>query len=716
MGLQFMIGQYDYRLVALSVVVAMFASYTALDLAGRVAVARKRAHVWLAGGAFAMGTGIWSMHFVAMLAFKLPIAMGYSFVITTASWLMAVFASAIALYLVSQPLLSLKRIFFGAICMAAGIGGMHYTGMYAMRMQPGIVYDPILVAASLVIAFGASAAALFIAFKLRNAVSLHGVVRKIGAAMVMGVAIAGMHYTGMAAAQFPLGSVCGAASDLDPAWLATLIGVSTLLLLGTTLIASVLDQRLENQTAQLVNSLSKANAELLHLSLHDPLTNLANRALLHDRIGQSLDRWRHDRAHFAVIYVDLDGFKAINDNLGHRVGDELLKTAARAMTETVRHSDIIARMGGDEFVVLVNDLDGPDAVARICAKLLETIARITEGGIQLSASIGSAIYPDDGEDASQLITAADHAMYAAKMAGKNGYQPYRPYMNAPASEEFAIQTELRAAIKNGELVVHYQPKYSAGERRLLGAEALVRWQHRTRGLIPPDRFIYVAERCGLIVDLECWVLESVCAQIRAWLDAGMDVPPISVNLSAVRIRDKHLPEHVQACLDRHGLPARYLVFEITESLAMDDVFQAIRTLARFNEMGVHFALDDFGTGYSSLSYLKQLPLQQLKIDRTFIADMEKGENSQAEIVRSIIGLAHALGLRVVAEGVETEAQMTYLNRFRCDEVQGYLLSRPVPANDFAALIADPSHAMLMPEFAEAELVEEHGVQRKQSAG
>ncbi len=693
-----MVGEYDYRIAMLSVAVAILASYTALDLAGRVTAAGREHRLgWLAGGAAAMGTGIWSMHFVAMLAFDLPIAMGYDFFITTASWAMAVMASAIALHVISRPALSGRHLLVAAACMAVGIGGMHYMGMYAMRMQPSIVYNPLLVAASLIIAFTASAAALWIGFNLRSAKALRGIIRKAGAAVVMGMAIAGMHYTGMAAAQFPLGSICGAATELDAGWLAILVGLCTILLLGTALTAAALDRRLETRTAQLVHSLSKANAELLHLTLHDPLTNLANRALLQDRIGQSLERWRRNRESFAVIYVDLDGFKALNDNLGHQTGDELLRSAANAMSDAVRDSDTVARVGGDEFVLVVNELLTRDAAAIVCAKLLNAIASIGYGGAQLSASIGCAVCPEDGEDVSELITAADVAMYAAKTSGKNGYQCYRTDMNAQVSEEFAIQTELRSAISDGELTVHYQPKYTARDRELIGAEALVRWQHPQKGMIPPDRFIHIAERCGLIVELETCVLDSVCAQIRSWLDEGLDVPPISVNLSAIRIRDEQLPEQVQACLDSHGLESRYLIFEITESLAMEDVLQAIRTLTRFNAMGVYFALDDFGTGHSSLSYLKQLPIQQLKIDRTFIADLTREDSDQAAIVRSIISLAHALRLRVVAEGVETEEQLTYLDHFDCDEVQGYLLSRPVPAQAFAALIPGQPQIMAATE-------------------
>jgi len=324
------------------------------------------------------------------------------------------------------------------------------------------------------------------------------------------------------------------------------------------------------------------------------------------------------------------------------------------------------------------------------AAMLNAVAHIHEGTTSLSASIGSATCPDDGTKLSDLVTAADVAMYMAKNKGKNCYQPYHGDMATRIAEEYSVQEDLREAIRDGELVVHYQPKYSTRDRQLTGAEALVRWQHPEKGMIPPDKFIGIAERTGLINDLESWVLDSVCAQIRRWLDQGLSVPPISVNLSAIRIHNEDLPERTQACLEQHNVDAGYLMFEITESLAVREILRAVEALKRFSAMGVHVALDDFGTGHSSLSYLRQLPIQQLKIDRSFIKDLGSCHGDHVEIVRSIIGLAHALQLRVVAEGVETEEQMAFLDSLNCDEVQGFLLSRPVPVEDFGNIIARQS--------------------------
>jgi len=682
-----MAGAYDQRLVALSVVVAILASYTALDVVGRMGERRDwRCYGWLAGGALALGAGVWAMHFVGMIAFRLPLDMGYDVDITSASWLMAVVACAFALNAVTHARLTRARLVVGASAMAAGIGGMHYTGMFAMRLHPGIEYTPILVGVSLLIAFAASAVALRIASFLRQAQAGSRFGRKFLAALALGVAIAGMHYTGMAAAHFRVDSLFGASAELDTLWLGTLVGASTVIFLAIALIVSILDRRLENSTSDLVASLSRANAELLHMSRHDPLTGLPNRALLNERIDKSLERWKSQGVGFAIAYIDLDGFKAINDHLGHRAGDKLLEQIALVLRDALTDGDVAARIGGDEFVVLMNDIADKDDARAVCTRMLKAISQVEYAGGELAASVGYALCPNDGADLDALITAADMAMYGGKLAGKNRVQRYREDMGARMSDDFALQSELRDAIRYGGLAVYFQPRFRSGDRRLVGAEALVRWPHPTRGFISPDRFIAIAERCGLITELEINVLDMVGGHIRGWLNDGLVVPPISVNLSAVRIRDESLPDQVQGCLERYRLDPAYISFEITESLAVREIAQARSALGRFKSMGIEVALDDFGTGYSSLFYLKQLPIQQLKIDRSFIADLPNISEPKAEIVEWIIRLSHQLQLRVVAEGVETEAQLAYLQRIGCDEVQGFLLSRPLPADRLLALL------------------------------
>ncbi|MFP8966981.1 putative bifunctional diguanylate cyclase/phosphodiesterase [Pokkaliibacter sp. CJK22405] len=684
-----MTGVYDWRLVVLSILVAVAASYTTLDIANRlVSRIRARTWPWILGGALAMGTGIWAMHFIAMLAWSLPIEMGYDISLTATSWLMAVMACALALMVVAEQQLSWARLLAAGFFMALAICGMHYVGMGAMRMHPAITYDPLLFTASALIAFVASIAAMWICFKLRSARGKFVLLHRLGAAGVMAIAVAGMHYTGMAAAIIPADSVCLAASDLNLGWLAAWVALASFTLLGMITIVSMIDQHLEYSTLKLVDSLSEANARLLHRSLHDPLTELPNRMLLEDRVSQALHVSQREKTKFALIYIDLDGFKVVNDSFGHHVGDELLCKASRAIENIVRGSDTLARVGGDEFILLVNDLKEENQIVSVCAKVQRAVAAINEAGKQplgISASMGIAIGPDDGESTSQLMANADAAMYHVKTHGKNGYQFYQQEMNKAFVAEYQLQQELREALRDDKLMLYYQPKLTTNHREIVGAEALLRWNHAERGMVPPDIFVATAERFGLIFELDAWVLRTACRHIRHWQDSGLEVPTIAVNLSALRLRQEDLVDEVEACLQEFGVEPGKIIFEITETAEMQDILKAVDTLARLNTLGIHIALDDFGTGYSSLTHLQLFPMQQLKIDKSFIHNLI-GDNNRAEIVQSIISLAHALKLKVVAEGVETEDQMACLLNFKCDEVQGYLLGRPMPEDQFRQLL------------------------------
>jgi diguanylate cyclase len=418
-------GSYDDLLVAVSFLVAVLAAYTALDMAGRVATAKGRAAWWwLAGGAFAMGFGIWSMHFVGMLAFSLPISLGYDLEITLLSLVIAIAVSAFALGEVTQPQLGSHRLLIAAGLMGTGIAAMHYTGMAAMRMQPSIQYDPWLFAASIAIAVAASGAALWIFFQLRQD-SEFLIVQKTGAAIIMGAAIVGMHYTGMAAANFPYGSVCLAASGaLDTHWLALVIVVVTLSILVIALLTSVLDARMESRT----RVLSDANRELCELVLQDNLTKLPNRLLLEDRLNQALARAKRDGTPFALIFMDIDGFKGVNDNHGHHVGDGLLMQVAGRLRCLLRMQDTVARLGGDEFVMLLEQTDaaGADIVAAKVVNCIGLAYRIGPHELCVSASLGIVVYPGDGGDAATLMINADSAMYHTKHAGGNGYAFFEP--------------------------------------------------------------------------------------------------------------------------------------------------------------------------------------------------------------------------------------------------------------------------------------------------
>ena len=420
-------GTYSLELVALSVIVAVVASYTALDLAGRVSSAsRRRGRSWLFAGAFALGGGIWSMHFIGMLAFRLPVPIAFDASITLVSMAIAVLVSGFALFAISKPQLKTANLTLSATLMGIGISAMHYTGMMAMRMSPPIHYDPPLFVASVIIAIGASLAALWIAFQLRSKQSGLAVLAKLGSATVMGLAISGMHYTGMAAAEFAPGSVCLAAESgrgMDSGVLAVTVGVTTLFILVGTLIISSIDAHSALHIAKLAESLHVANQELRSVALYDSLTGLPNRLLLQDRLEQAAKHGERSSKMFALMFVDLDRFKSINDNFGHRIGDLLLQQVGARFSAAIRKEDTVARTGGDEFVVVLSELSAKQEAAIVGRKLIAELSRpfhVESHTLEISGSVGIAIYPEDGREITALIAGADAAMYQIKRAGRNG--------------------------------------------------------------------------------------------------------------------------------------------------------------------------------------------------------------------------------------------------------------------------------------------------------
>ncbi|AFJ54974.1 putative bifunctional diguanylate cyclase/phosphodiesterase [Pseudomonas paracarnis] len=689
-----LIGSYSTSLVVISLCVAILASYTALDLAGRIATAKGRAvYLWITGGAVAMGVGIWSMHFIGMLALRLPFALGFEVGITLFSLLIAVLSSGFALWLVSQPRLPVWQLAFGALVMGAGIASMHYTGMAAMRMTPGIDYDPTLFGASLVIAVVASGAALWIAFNLRRNTPYVRLARG-GAAVVMGVAIVGMHYTGMAAARFADGSFCGAAlTGLSGKGLDNLVLVTSLAVLVIALLTSVLDARLEARTAVLADSLTLANQELTHLALHDMLTGLPNRTLLADRIQQGIQAVNERGGCFALMFIDLDGFKPVNDAFGHHLGDQLLREVGLRLREDLRSQDTLARIGGDEFVLLVQ-LTQPDDAMGLAERQVGLINRtfmVAEHELQISASVGIAMFPGNGNSPQELLMNADAAMYHAKGMGKNGYSFFDVSMNTNARKQLQLLQDLRNALEQGQFRLHYQPKFDAVSGLAVGAEALLRWEHPQQGLLMPATFIALAEKTGLIIPIGEWVLDEACRQMSLWYTQGYEHWRIAVNLSALQFCHAGLVNSVAAALERHQLPANSLTLEITETTAMSDADASMKVLQQLSDMGVDLSIDDFGTGYSSLMYLKRLPANELKIDRGFVRDLEH-DSDDAAIVSAIVALGQALDLRIVAEGVETDAQQNFLTRLGCDSLQGYLLGHPLPADSFMTNIRSAEQA------------------------
>jgi diguanylate cyclase (GGDEF)-like protein len=682
--------RFDPAVVALSYLTAAFASFVALDLAQRVRnPGALSARIWWIAGSLSMGSGIWAMHFVGMLALRLPFAVGYDTVTTLVSWLAAVGVSAIALRVASQEQLTVKRLTLGALSMGAGICGMHYTGMAALMLSPGIRWNWTLVAASAAVATGAAAAALVIFFWLRRLTTARQARwGQVVAALVMGAAVAGMHYTGMAAAGFAEGTVCLSANGLRGDNLGTLVAGATFALLLLTLCTSALDARVQRRTSGLQRSLHAATTELAEQAFRDPLTGLANRPLLDDRISHALARSRRDGADVALLMLNLDGFKPINDSFGHAAGDAVLREVATRLQAQARNHDTLARLGADEFVLLLEGETSEAVLAQAAQRLLDMLAgpmSIGEGSppLRLSASVGIALHGGNREPDLTLIAQAESAAQAVKRGGGNGFAFFEAHMQDGVREQLELARDLRAVLDQagaGQLSLHYQPKVAGDTEQVHGVEALLRWQHPQRGPVGPGTFIPVAERFGLIIPLGDWVIDEACRQLADWREQGLTLR-VAINLSLQQLRQPEaLLQRLQQALARHGLDASLLSCEITESAAMEDAAATERTLQRLGDLGVSLSIDDFGTGYSSLAYLRRLPVSQLKIDRSFIQDLETSADARA-IVKAVIELAHALGLEVVAEGVETAGQAAELRARRCDKLQGFLFARPMPADD-----------------------------------
>ena len=435
-----------------------------------------------------------------------------------------------------------------------------------------------------------------------------------------------------------------------------------------------------------VSERRQAEERAKFLFYHDVLTQLPNQQLFQDRLQQAIAFCTRTGTKVAVMLVDLDRFKAINDVLGHGVGDQLLVEVAKRLEQAVRSTDTVSRQGGDEFVLLLTDVSEPDAIATFTRELMARLSepfQIADRELTTSVSIGVAIYPEDGADYGTLLKKADMAMYRAKESGRNAYRFFNEDMNDEAVAQVTLLSGLRRALDTGQFVLHYQPQIEIASGRLLGAEALIRWHHPDLGLVYPGRFIPVAEETGLIVEIGDWVLREACREAARWEAAGMDGLVVAVNLSALQFKRGDVEKSVAQMLDATGLDPSLLELELTESILIQDTENVLAAVKRLKLMGIKLSIDDFGTGYSSLSYLKRFDADKLKIDQSFVRDLAV-DAEDAAIVRAIIQMAHSLGLRTIAEGVETKEAQDLLRLYRCDEAQGYFHARPMPAEQFMA--------------------------------
>lgn len=674
------LSHYNPLLVAISFVIAILAAWTALSMAGRVSTSRgKTAAFWLTGGGVSMGIGIWSMHFIGMMAMDNAMLMHYSLWLTSLSMIVAIASSLFALWLVSVDRLSPRRLLPGSLVMGTGIVVMHYTGMAAIEVNSPIIWHYGWVIASVIIALLASFSALWLTFRLRLEAAQVALMR-FGAAILMGIAIAGMHYAGMMAAQMPP-QMAMAHDGMHGSWLAAMVSIVTLFILAITLLLSMLDARLQARTALLASSLAQANQELAQLALQDTLTRLPNRVLFEDRLAQAIGKAKRAGSQFALMFIDLDGFKAVNDAFGHETGDRLLVAVTQRLQIPLKEQFTLARIGGDEFVLLA-EIDAPEDAARLAGTLVATIDRPFSIGryeLVVTLSIGIALYPLDGQSERDLMFNADAAMYHTKHAGRNGYHFFQPSMNTFARHQLQLTNDLWSAIDRQELSLHYQPKFRTTSKELIGFEALLRWRHPHQGLLTPDLFLPLAEKTGAIIPVGNWVINEACRQLAAWRSAGKLRWSIAVNLSPLQFEHQQLVAIVTAALARHQIPPELLILEITETTAMRNPEQSIAMLNSLTQIGIKASIDDFGTGYSSLLYLKRLPASELKIDRAFVKELA-GEGEDATIVSAIVALARTLKLNVVAEGVETQQQLEFLTALGCDTLQGYFLGKPMCAS------------------------------------
>jgi diguanylate cyclase (GGDEF)-like protein len=689
-----MTGTYSLELVGLSLVVAVAASYVAFALAAHISSTRGWSAVyWLAGGAIAMGTGIWSMHFIGMLAFSLPIAMSYDLQTTVASLAIAVVVSGFALYIVSERALGPWTLTVGAITMGLGIALMHYTGMAAMEIAPPLTYDIPLVVASIAIAIAASGLALSLTFMLRREAMAHVMWKRLLGALAMGFGICAMHYVGVQAANFAPDTICTAPGmQVDQHWLAIAVAASTFVFLAATMLILTIDVRLAHQ-------LDEANARIAALAREDALTGLANRRTFLEHLDAALRTRNRDNSELAVLFLDLDGFKDVNDTLGHAAGDALLVEVAGRLRKAVRQNDFVARFGGDEFAVLQTNIAGPADAGTLAEKIGTVIAApyvIGHDDVAVTASIGIAQTTAATNTATDIMVQADLALYRAKDDGRNRYRFHDSDLDRQVHMRVLLARELQLAIARGELELTYQPQVEIATGHIVSLEAKVRWNHPSRGIIKPSVFIPIAERAGTILAVSEWGLDEACRQLRLWQDHGLEAPVLAVDISGGQLKAAaDLVGNFTMCLDKHGIEPQQIELGFSEPVLMHAAQRHAGTLDRLRALGFRMAINDFGDGYSCLGYLAHAPVQRLKLPRRLVVGALHDEGC-ARAVRASVQVGRELGADVIGDGVETRAQATFLMAAGCDQGQGPFLAPVLSAMEATEML---KHAPVTPAMS-----------------
>ncbi|WP_166358836.1 putative bifunctional diguanylate cyclase/phosphodiesterase [Pseudomonas akapageensis] len=683
--------RHDPLLVLLAYLVACAGSFAMLNIAERVShvESANAQRQWRLLGAFCLAGGIWAMHFISMLAFEAPLETHYDLPVTGASLLITLIAAILAMNTLSQAEMRPIKYLQASTCIGLGIAGMHYTGMSAMQSDAVQYYHPDLFVLSILIAIVASLAALYLARHFRNGGGMFHQLLKYFASLLMGGGIVSMHFTGMSALTLvlPAGSALELTKTDNSLQLSLTIACITLLIIASSISAALADKKLQckehdlQRVNALLSQLDQARMSLQQVAHYDALTNLINRRGFNQVFAEKLAERSASKGMLAVMFLDIDHFKRINDSLGHDAGDELLQIIAGIIKSATRsHDDVVARFGGDEFCILFslsNREEAQHMAQRIMQKMKEPIVLVGRHMV-MTTSIGISVFPDDGTTCDELLKNADLALYQSKGSGRNNLNFFNSNLKARATLELQLEEELRSAlVEDTGLELYYQPIYDLHTGQVAKLEALIRWEHPQHGLLSPDRFIGVAEANGLIVKLDTWVLRRACQDLSFLSHIGCEQLKITVNCSALNLCREELPDEVHDALRSAGVEPHRLELEVTENALMGNINTTAKLLSRIRALGVSLSIDDFGTGYSSLAYLKRLPLDTLKIDRSFIQDIPKSPQDM-NIVQAIIVMAHTLHLQVVTEGVETSEQYAFLKQHGCDFVQGYLLSRPAP--------------------------------------
>jgi diguanylate cyclase (GGDEF)-like protein len=677
-------------LVLLAFLVAMAACFTTLGITERMVHARQADSrlSWAVMGALCMGGGIWSLHFLCMLAFQSAIPIRHELAATFASLLIALITATLMMYILGRPTLPPRRYLTASLGIGLGIAAMHYSGMLSLVSVASQHYDPQLFVLSLMLAIVASLVSLLLGTHFRHRTTSRQRLLKLSASALMALAILSMHATGMLALTLvvPEGTPLQSQPTDRSIQLGLSIGLVTLMIIVISLGAAWTNRKLQGKERDLrrVNALLRkldhAQASLQKAAHHDPLTNLLNRRGFNSLFAEKLDEHAEQGRDMAVMFLDIDHFKRINDSLGHDAGDELLQVIAQRIRSAVREGDAIARFGGDEFCILAS-LEQQDDARLLAQRVMQTMKEpiaLAGRSMVMTTSIGISLFPEDGDVSEELLKHADMALYQSKGSGRNHFTFFSERLRSKASFELELEEDLRNALARGEgLQLFYQPIVDLRSGRATKLEALLRWQHPQHGMLAPDRFIGIAEANGFISELDDWVLRRACHDVAALRARGQPPLTVTVNCSALNLAQEQLTDDVERALRESGLPAQLLELEVTENALMGHINRAISLLRQIRQLGVSLAIDDFGTGYSSLAYLKRLPINTLKIDRSFIQDLAASEEDR-QVIQAILAMAHALGLQVVAEGVESDEQLAFLREQGCDFIQGFLFCRPLP--------------------------------------